>query len=155
MQVRDYPYPVIGIEEVTISGRIVFAEQEAEERGKHYYWPLEYWEWSCSLMFVSIQMTELYLYFLTLYHSPLYHAEKREAVVHVDKPWADVVVQRKLPPLKYYYDFEMSMFPNNRSLLCIIIFLSSSWIHFTKCSLLWMEHGLWPMPGTWHGSSQQ
>ena len=37
------------------------------------------------------------------------HAEKREAVVHVDKPWADVTIQRKLPPLKYYYDFEMSM----------------------------------------------
>lgn len=33
MQVRDYPYPLINISEVTISGRIVFAEQEAQERG--------------------------------------------------------------------------------------------------------------------------
>lgn len=35
-------------------------------------------------------------------------AEKRLAVVEVGHPWKDVTVHRKLPPLKYYYDFEMS-----------------------------------------------
>ena len=35
-------------------------------------------------------------------------SEVREAVVHVDKPWGDVTIQRKLPPLKYYYDLEIS-----------------------------------------------
>ena len=34
--------------------------------------------------------------------------EKRVAVVEVGEPWKDVTVHRKLPPLKYYYDFEMS-----------------------------------------------
>lgn len=34
--------------------------------------------------------------------------EIRLAVVEVGHPWKDVTVQRKLPPLKYTYDFEMS-----------------------------------------------
>ena len=63
---RDYPHPLINISEVTISGRIILAEQEAQER------------------------------------------EKRLALVEVGEPWKDVTIQRKLPPLKYYYDFEMS-----------------------------------------------
>lgn len=33
MQVRDYPWPLIDITGVTISGRMIFAEQEAQERG--------------------------------------------------------------------------------------------------------------------------
>ena len=34
--------------------------------------------------------------------------EIRSAVVEVGHPWSNVTVKRKLPPLKYYYDFEMS-----------------------------------------------
>jgi hypothetical protein len=34
--------------------------------------------------------------------------EIRVAVVEVGHPWKDTTVQRKLPPLKYTYDFEMS-----------------------------------------------
>ena len=33
MQLRDYPQPLLAMTEVTISGRILFAEQEAQERG--------------------------------------------------------------------------------------------------------------------------
>ena len=35
-------------------------------------------------------------------------AETRSAVVEVGHPWSNVTVKRKLPPLKYYYNFEMS-----------------------------------------------
>ena len=35
MAVRDYPHPLVDILEVTISGRIIFAEQEAQERGNY------------------------------------------------------------------------------------------------------------------------
>ena len=31
-------------------------------------------------------------------------------MVEVGHPWSNVTVKRKLPPLKYYYDFEMSEF---------------------------------------------
>ena len=34
--------------------------------------------------------------------------ETRSAVVEVCHPWSNVTVKRKLQPLKYYYDFEMS-----------------------------------------------
>ena len=30
---RDYPHPMVAVEDSTISGQIVFAEQEAQERG--------------------------------------------------------------------------------------------------------------------------
>lgn len=33
MQLRDYPQPLLAMTEVTISGRMLFAEQEAQERG--------------------------------------------------------------------------------------------------------------------------
>jgi len=47
-------------------------------------------------------------------------SERREAVVRVDKPWGDVTIQRKLPPLKYYYDLEMS----KRSVcVCVYIYI--------------------------------
>ena len=36
--------------------------------------------------------------------------ETRSAVVEVGDPWNNVTVKRKLPPLKYYYDFEMSKY---------------------------------------------
>ena len=36
------------------------------------------------------------------------YLEIRLAVVEVGHPWKDVTVRRKLPPLKYIYDFEMS-----------------------------------------------
>ena len=35
MQLRDYPEPLLTMTEVTISGRILFAEQEAQERGSY------------------------------------------------------------------------------------------------------------------------
>ena len=35
MQLRDYPEPLLAMTEVTISGRILFAEQEAQERGSY------------------------------------------------------------------------------------------------------------------------
>lgn len=33
MQLRDYPQPLLAMTEVTISGKMLFAEQEAQERG--------------------------------------------------------------------------------------------------------------------------
>lgn len=36
--------------------------------------------------------------------------ETRTAVVDLGHPWNSVTVQRKLPPLKYYYDLEMGRF---------------------------------------------
>ena len=33
MQLRDYPHPLLDITEITVSGRMMFAEQEARERG--------------------------------------------------------------------------------------------------------------------------
>jgi hypothetical protein len=37
MQLRDYPHPLLDITEITITGRMMFAEQEAQERGA--------WDW--------------------------------------------------------------------------------------------------------------
>ena len=34
MQVRDYPAPLIAITEITTTGRMVLAEQEARDRGE-------------------------------------------------------------------------------------------------------------------------
>ena len=45
---------------------------------------------------------------LHMYMLPL--AETRSAVVEVGHPWSNVTIKRKLPPLKYYYDFEMSKY---------------------------------------------
>ena len=42
------------------------------------------------------------------YVSPPPPTEVRSAVVEVGHPWSSVTVKRKLPPLKYYYDLEMS-----------------------------------------------
>ena len=33
MQLRDYPHPLLDITEITITGRMMFAEQEAQQRG--------------------------------------------------------------------------------------------------------------------------
>jgi len=71
MQLRDYPQPLLAMTEVTISGMMLFAEQEAQER------------------------------------------ERRLAVVEVGRPWGNTTVCRKLPPLKYYYDFEMGRWINS------------------------------------------
>ena len=35
MQLRDYPHPLLDITEITIHGRMMFAEQEAQERGMY------------------------------------------------------------------------------------------------------------------------
>ena len=35
MQLRDYPHPLLDITETTITGRMMFAEQEAQERGRN------------------------------------------------------------------------------------------------------------------------
>ena len=34
MQLRDYPHPLLDITGITITGRIMFAEQEVQERGQ-------------------------------------------------------------------------------------------------------------------------
>lgn len=34
MQLRDYPHPLLDITGITITGRMMFAEQEAQERGQ-------------------------------------------------------------------------------------------------------------------------
>ena len=36
--------------------------------------------------------------------------ETRSAVVELGCPWKSVTVQRKLPPLKYYYDLDSGGF---------------------------------------------
>jgi len=89
MQLRDYPQPLLAMTEVTISGRMLFAEQEAQERGSWDHQP-------------HMEFTQL------LYQQGGNLDPRRLAVVEVGQPWGNTIFCRKLPPLKCYYcDLEM------------------------------------------------
>ena len=65
----------------------------------------------------------------------VFNTEKRQAVVEVGKPWANVIVQRKLPPLKYFYDFEMSKSPSQ----CMYVVCTNACMYqcmYVPCTLL-------------------
>ena len=81
MQLRDYPWKLLEGENFDLSGRLVLAEQEAQDRGV--------FSRGCR---GSVQCA---------------FVECHSVPIRVGSPWQDGTVIRKITPLKYYHDFDI------------------------------------------------
>ena len=81
VQLRDYPWKLLEGESIGVSGRLLFAEQEAQQRGTA----------GLDRLLLLCVFTEQYT-----------------TSIKVGAPWKDGCVVRKLPPLKYYHDLDIS-----------------------------------------------
>ena len=66
--------------------------------------------------------------------------ETRSAVVELGHPWKSVTMQRKLPPLKYYYDLKMGEAYTLNTMLHLHTHYTLIYTHTETSTFVW-SHG--------------